>query len=263
MTGWLKLHRSIITNKIFENERLLKVFVWTLCKATHKEYDQLIGLKSIKLYPGQFITGRNKAALELKLPPSTVWDHLKTLENLETIRIESTNKYSKISIVNWDLYQVLEKNSDSTFDTYPDNKTDNNKTLVRIEDTRGKGQIKTKPDNKSNSKPTTTRHKQEYKEYIYSIVEQVIDHLNIRTGKSYRATTPKTISLIESRLNEGFEIDDIMRVIDIKTEQWIEDSKMKPYLRPETLFGNKFESYLNESPGEEQGFNWRGSDRRL
>ena len=44
-----------------------------------------------------------------------------------------------------------------------------------------------------------------------------------------------------------FTLDDFKQVIDIKSIQWINDSKMKSYLRPETLFGTKFEGYLNES----------------
>lgn len=259
MVGWLKLHRNIITNKIFENERLLKVFIWSLCKATHKEYEQIIGLKMIKLHPGQFVTGRNKAAQELKIPPSTVWELLKMLENLETISIKSTNKYSIISIVNWDLYQIKADLSDSTFDTYTDNKTDNKKSLGSIGNSGVYNIQENRSDNKTDSKPTTNRHKQEYKEYIYSIVE----HLNKKTGKAYKENSPKTISLIETRLSEGFSLEDFLKVIDTKSAQWLEDPKMKTYLRPETLFGNKFESYLNETLEEEPVTNWRGSDRRL
>ncbi|WP_436665978.1 conserved phage C-terminal domain-containing protein [Lactobacillus acidophilus] len=36
-------------------------------------------------------------------------------------------------------------------------------------------------------------------------------------------------------------------MIDVKSKQWLTDQKMKQYLRPETLFGTKFESYLNEN----------------
>jgi uncharacterized phage protein (TIGR02220 family) len=51
---------------------------------------------------------------------------------------------------------------------------------------------------------------------------------------------------ITSRLNEGFTVDDFMRVIQVKSINWL-GGKMEQFLRPETLFSNKFESYLNEN----------------
>lgn len=75
---------------------------------------------------------------------------------------------------------------------------------------------------------------------------EIIDYLNLKTGSQYKASTKKTQSLIKARFNEGFTLDDFKQVIDIKSSQWINDSKMKSYLRPETLFGTKFEGYLNE-----------------
>lgn len=78
------------------------------------------------------------------------------------------------------------------------------------------------------------------------LVSEVIDYLNEKAGKSYKATTPKTISLISARNKEGFTLDDFKKVIDIKTMQWKTNADMNKYLRPETLFGTKFESYLQE-----------------
>ena len=79
-----------------------------------------------------------------------------------------------------------------------------------------------------------------------SLVVGVVDYLNQKLSTNYRATTRKTKDLIKARANEGFILDDFKKVIDIKTEEWINDKKMCKYLRPETLFGNKFESYLNQ-----------------
>ena len=74
---------------------------------------------------------------------------------------------------------------------------------------------------------------------------RIIDYLNKKTGKSFKATTIKTINCIKARLNEGFVEEDFYRVIDIKSSQWL-DNDMCKFLRPETLFSNKFEGYLNE-----------------
>lgn len=74
----------------------------------------------------------------------------------------------------------------------------------------------------------------------------ICEYLNIRTNSHYRSTTKKTRELIKARFNEGFKLDDFKAVIDKKTIDWFNDKEMSKYLRPETLFGTKFESYLNQ-----------------
>ena len=80
-----------------------------------------------------------------------------------------------------------------------------------------------------------------------NLVAEVVEFLNQQTGAHYRANTPKTRRLIETRIKEGFGLDDFKVVIAKKAKQWLHDPKMSKYLRPETLFGTKFEGYLNES----------------
>lgn len=75
--------------------------------------------------------------------------------------------------------------------------------------------------------------------------EEVIGHLNQRVGTHYKATTSNTRKLIKARLKEGFTVDEIKLVIDKKCADWLHNPAMMEYLRPETLFGSKFESYLN------------------
>lgn len=85
--------------------------------------------------------------------------------------------------------------------------------------------------------------------------DEIVQHLNVRTGSSYRATSRKTRRLIRARMAEGFTADDFHAVIDTMADAWGNDPKMAPYLRPETLFGTKFEGYLNRPGGR------RGEDR--
>ena len=73
----------------------------------------------------------------------------------------------------------------------------------------------------------------------------IIKHLNEKANRSFKVTN-KWKDLIKARWNEGQRYDDFIKVIDVKTAQWLKDSKMSKYLRPETLFSNKFDSYLNE-----------------
>lgn len=77
-------------------------------------------------------------------------------------------------------------------------------------------------------------------------IAEIVGYLNKRIGSNYKSTTKSTARHINARFAEGYTVEDFKRVIDNKASQWLNDSKMAAYLRPETLFGTKFESYLNE-----------------
>ena len=82
-------------------------------------------------------------------------------------------------------------------------------------------------------------------------VKTIIDYLNKRAGTSYKASSEKTRSLVKARMQEGFEVEDFFTVIDNKVEEWGKPPKagardMRPFIRPVTLFGTKFEAYLNQ-----------------
>ena len=77
-------------------------------------------------------------------------------------------------------------------------------------------------------------------------IKEIIAYLNQKTGSNYRVTTKATQTKIKTRLAEGFSVDDFKRVIDIKSAEWLNDANMSAYLRPETLFGTKFESYSQQ-----------------
>lgn len=90
---------------------------------------------------------------------------------------------------------------------------------------------------------------------------EIISYLNSVLGTSYRVTGKKTASLIRSRLSEGFTVADFKSVIDKKAAAWRGDPKMAKYLRPETLFGTKFEGYLNEIQAKPKSFEEVASER--
>ncbi len=79
------------------------------------------------------------------------------------------------------------------------------------------------------------------------IIKEIIDYLNSKSNKSFRSNNKETIKHINARLKEGFTIDNFKKVIDVKTKEWL-NTNMDMYLRPQTLFNNKFESYLNQKP---------------
>jgi uncharacterized phage protein (TIGR02220 family) len=75
--------------------------------------------------------------------------------------------------------------------------------------------------------------------------QKIISYLNQKNDTHFKATSRKTQGLIKTRFNEGYTLKDFYKVIDNKYNSWYHTEYMK-YLRPETLFGTKFESYLNE-----------------
>lgn len=76
--------------------------------------------------------------------------------------------------------------------------------------------------------------------------EEIISYLNQKLGTKYSHTSRDTQKHIKARFRDGFTLDDFKHVIDVKVAEWGNDSKMSSYLRPKTLFGTKFESYLNQ-----------------
>ncbi|WP_315118510.1 conserved phage C-terminal domain-containing protein [uncultured Clostridium sp.] len=84
---------------------------------------------------------------------------------------------------------------------------------------------------------------------INNIYTSVVNYLNEKADKKYRVNSKKTQQLIRGRVKEGFTVEDFYKVIDNKVKEW-SSTDMEKYLRPETLFGNKFEGYLNQNNQE-------------
>lgn len=75
---------------------------------------------------------------------------------------------------------------------------------------------------------------------------EIVDYLNQQAGTKYRAQTRGTRECIRARWKEGYRLEDFQRVIDKKVTDWGNDPKMCKFIRPQTLFGTKFEGYLNQ-----------------
>lgn len=104
-------------------------------------------------------------------------------------------------------------------------------------------QVEGDKQQQSNNNVTTLSKKKENNNNIYSLV---IDYLNKKASTNYRATTKNTQSFINARVSEGYTIEDFKKVIDSKSKEWL-NTDFEKYLRPATLFGTKFENYLNEA----------------
>lgn len=75
---------------------------------------------------------------------------------------------------------------------------------------------------------------------------EIINYLNTKAGTNFRSTSKDNQKYISARWNDGFRLNEFLLVIDVKVSEWKDDGKMSQYIRPSTLFGTKFESYLQQ-----------------
>ncbi len=115
--GYIKLYRQIQDTSIWADSNKLKLWLLCLLKATHDGRTQIVGNQTINLEPGQFITGRNDIADDFNrgakrccsVDGQTLFRWLKLFENLKMLSIKSTNKYTIVTLLNWDKYQSNEQ----------------------------------------------------------------------------------------------------------------------------------------------------------
>ena len=105
LRGYVKLWRRSIDNGWLQNHLLWAFWCWCLLKASHKQKEITVGFQRVMLEPGQFVFGRNNAAKELRASPQNIRTCVQTLIKSQNLTIKSTNKFSIISIINWDSYQ--------------------------------------------------------------------------------------------------------------------------------------------------------------
>ncbi|ARF70382.1 hypothetical protein B7C51_19285 [Paenibacillus larvae subsp. pulvifaciens] len=134
-----------------------------------------------------------------------------------------------INISNYGIYQEFEE--------YESNDEGNDEKAT-------KQPRKQRQPNNINKNVKNDKNEQEEKNNNIPFSE-IVDYLNQKAGTKYRVNTKATQRHISARWKEGYKLDDFKTVIDKKVQEW-KGTQMEQYLRPETLFGTKFESYLNQ-----------------
>lgn len=105
-------------------------------------------------------------------------------------------------------------------------------------------QTKNKPRNKLKTNHETGADDKE-------IYKRIIEYLNMVCGTRYKHTTCGNVKDLKSRLKEEYTEQDFYTVIDKKAKEW-KGTERARYLRPSTLFGNKFGEYLNQKIVEDK-----------
>ncbi len=225
MSGWIKLHRKIQEHWIWQEKPFDKKSAWIdlILLANHKDNKFLLGNELVEVKRGSFITSEVKLSERWGWSRTKVRSFLKVLEEDKMLIKKSDNKKTTLTIVNYSDYQISE--------TAEEHQKNNEETSKKHQKNTNKNDKNDKNDK--------------------NIYINIVEYLNSKTNKNFKHSTKATQRLIDARLNEGFTLDDFKKVIDNKTLSWKgkfdrEGRPLEIYLRPQTLFGTKFESYLNE-----------------
>lgn len=232
MKGWIKLHRQISSSDLWKSEKFTRGQAWVdlILLANHKSgFIRARGIK-IDVKRGQVGTSQDTLSKRWGWSRGKVLRFLNELEMEQQIVQQKNNVSSLLSIVNYDEYQSNDTANSTANGQQTVQQTNTNKNVK----------------NKKNEEEEYSKHNKSEK--------VILDYLNERTGKKYRVAKG-----LKSRLTEGYTIEDAMKVIDIKCDEWLGCSKMKTFLRPETLFSNKFDSYLNQDVVEKD-FSFKDAD---
>lgn len=234
-TGYIKIHRSFLSWEWHDQETVVSVFLHCLLLANW-ETKKWHGLT---IERGSFITSTVKLSESTGLTRQTVSKCLKRLQSTGELQVESNRNYTKVTVVNYDKYQS--EKSQVVNEVV--------KGVVNEVVNKAVNEI----NNDVNNEVNTTKNIKNYKN---KEVIDIVEYLNLKAGTNYRPNSEKTKKLVSARLKEGYTVDDFKTVIDKKVNEW-SNSDMAKYLRPETLFGTKFEAYLNQkqSNGLPQWYN--------
>jgi uncharacterized phage protein (TIGR02220 family) len=181
-------------------------------------------------------TSLERLAFELRLSVAEVQETLATLTQAGLLEDDRTPH-------NWERRQHKSDHSAERQAAYRERKRDEQGRDVSVTSRSRDGDGGSDAQSRAEqSRTEQTAHGAESVPYA-----EIIEHLNQRTGASFRATTKATRAHIRARWNEGYRIEDFQAVIDAKAAEWLHGSiDGKPaakYLRPQTLFGPNFESY--------------------
>lgn len=239
--GWIKVYRKIQDSFIWTDANQLKLWLLILMKANHEDNRFLFNGQEVHVSSGQLVTGSVALASafnegvtrDKRVTSRTVWRWVKKFEKEQMLSIKSTTKYSVITVIKWDEYQSSDKHVSSGCQA-PVKHLSTNK-------------------NDKNVKKNSEAEKIPFAE--------IIEYLNQKTGKRFKNVAGNQ-KYIKARWHEGNRLDDFKHVIDVKVAEWLGTDWAK-YLRPVTLFGNKFDEYLNQGvkPKENQNTDKQKAER--
>jgi len=239
---WIKIYTDMISNKKIKRIRKLPegnniILIWVFLIVEAGKCNKNGGLYLTDLIPFNI----EDLAIEFDFEKDIIRLALSVLEKYEMIEIYEDVIYIK----NWEKYQNIDGLEKIREQTRLRNIKYREKQKLLNDVTR---------DGNVTSHDETDIDKEIDIDKDIKIYSSIVDYLNLKCNTKYKTSSTKTKKLIDARINEKFTLDDFKKVIDIKAAEWLK-TDMAKYLRPETLFGTKFESYLNQQQkgGESNG----------
>lgn len=178
-----------------------------------------------------YFGSKTKACLDIPLlskKPDTMYRYYKKLQEKGFIEVKKVEGKDYVFFTDkcfdWNSSEGSDKNP-SKLGKLSENHSDKNPTYSNT--------IHDSIDNNSN------------KALFPNLEDEILDYLNAKL-KSKRGFQKVNSNLkhIKARLKEKYIQDDFEKVIDYKISEWIGEAKTKVWLRPSTLFGDKFDQYL-------------------
>lgn len=235
---WIK-----IKTDIFDDEKILLIeslpdsyaiiVVWfkLLCLAGKQNNSGVFMMNNQIAYTDKML------ATIFRMKETTVTMALKTFEDFGMIEMVD----DVITIPNWDKHQSLDAYEKKKIRDRQYQQERRNKQKLLAQKKSSDTSSDTSTDSSSDVVVSDKDKEEDIDKDIYI---NIVEYLNQKAGTHYKYSTKKTKTCIHARLQEGFTIDDFKSVIDKKCTEWI-GTEWEKFLRPETLFGTKFESYLN------------------
>lgn len=202
-------------------------YIWLDENLTTQEMLFLVEIDSLDISDKGCYASNKHFADFFGLSKSRVSEVINSLSNKRYISITYTKKGQEIKNRNIKVFEKLNRGIQDSEGGYSENAKGSNTSFSNT-----KEYMSGKPDEQIPYK-------------------KIIDYLNEQANKHFKVTE-KWKTLIRARWNEGQTYDDFIKVIDTKVQQWSGDATMDKYLRPVTLFGNKFDDYLNEYQPKKQ-----------
>jgi len=219
--GYIKVWRKLEGSGLLQMPNTLALFMFLLMNAMYKDCKVGTTTGVVELKRGEYISGRKKLAADLNQSEREIRTSLSRLTELGIIDQQTTGRYSVYAIVKYNEYQDSDQQTTST--TTNKRPTNDQQTTTKEE-----------------SKHLSIK---ELNTYICSPSAEILDYLNQKAQSNFRPV-PANIKLIESRLKEGATVEEMKRVIDTMVAKWMDDEKMREYLRPSTLFNaTKYSQY--------------------
>lgn len=221
--GWIKIHRALLDHWCATEPEALAVWVRLLCEANFEDKKSLINGCLVEVKRGQLVFGLDAFSLKSGVSVMKLRRIISTLESDGMINRQKTSKYSLISIVCYDKYQEDNRQT-SGYEQAKDNQI-------------------TAPKEVKNLRREEDLLSCQHDEAITAVIERI----NEITGQKLQVSAKVHREFISGRLNEGFSLDDLMAIVEVKAAEWM-GTKQQVYLVPKTLFRpSNFDRYLAES----------------